>query len=104
MYDRRRTHPRRQAPRRVSGPAKARAVRRCSYGRSPSATFHLSWSFMRSAREITFRLRQEAANALLAISSPNLQLRAEAPLPLLPDPTAVASSLRDSNYARELVA
>ena len=27
---------------------------------------------MRSAREITFRLRQEAANALLALSSPNL--------------------------------
>jgi Heparinase II/III-like protein/Heparinase II/III N-terminus len=59
---------------------------------------------MRSAREITFRLRQEAANALLALSSPNLRLQADAPLAVLPDPTAVAKALRDTEYARELVA
>lgn len=58
---------------------------------------------MRSAREITFRLRQEAANALLALSSPNLKLQAETPLALLPDPSAVANALRDTDYARELV-
>ena len=59
---------------------------------------------MRSAREITFRLRQEVANALLALSSPNLKLRAETPLPLLPDPTAVANALRGTDYAGEIVA
>jgi heparinase II/III-like protein len=59
---------------------------------------------MRSAREITFRLRQEAANALLTVSSLNLGLRAETPLALLPDPAAVANALRDTAYSRELVA
>ena len=46
---------------------------------------------MRSAREITFRLRQEAANALLYVSPPNLKLQATRRSTLLPDPTAVAT-------------
>ena len=59
---------------------------------------------MRSAREIKFRLRQEAANSLLALSSPKLTLQAEAPIAELPDPKAVASALRDTEYARTLLA
>jgi hypothetical protein len=58
---------------------------------------------MRSPREIIFRLRQEAANALLALSSPNFKLTAESPFPLLPDPAAVGSALRDSEYAQDLI-
>ena len=58
---------------------------------------------MRSPREIQFRLRQEAANALLALSSPNLKLQAETPLSLLPSPNAVADALRHTDYARGLV-
>src|SRR5215469_11065556 len=58
---------------------------------------------MRSPREIKFRLRQEAANALLAVSSPNLDLTADTALPLLADPSAVANFLRDSDYAQGLI-
>jgi len=57
---------------------------------------------MRSVREITFRMRQEAANALLSLSSPNLNLHADTPLPILPNPSKVADELRDTAYAREL--
>jgi hypothetical protein len=59
---------------------------------------------MRSPREIKFRLRQEAANALLAVSSPHLELTAETPLPDLPDPAAVSNAIRNSDSARQLVA
>jgi hypothetical protein len=59
---------------------------------------------MRSPQEIYFRLRQEAANALLARSSPKLQLRAHAPLAILPDPENVAHALRDTDYTRDLIA
>lgn len=58
---------------------------------------------MRSRQEITFRLRQEAANAILAFSSPNLSFSAESPLARLPEPNAVANKLRGSEYAVELV-
>ncbi|HVP56431.1 MAG TPA: alginate lyase family protein [Candidatus Eisenbacteria bacterium] len=58
---------------------------------------------MRSPREITFRLRQEAANALLALSSPNKKLQANTPLSLLPNPSSVAGTLRDTDYARDLI-
>lgn len=59
---------------------------------------------MRSAREIQFRLRQEAANSLLALSAPKLTLHADTPLAVLPDAIPVANALRDSDYARKLVA
>src|ERR1035438_6007207 len=58
---------------------------------------------MRSFRELSFRLRQEAANALLYFSPPNLKLHASAPLGALPDPNAVSEALRDTDYASELV-
>src|SRR5215467_2069483 len=58
---------------------------------------------MRSRQEITFRLRQEAANTILALSSPNPSFSAESPLPRLPEPEAVANNLRGGNYARELI-
>lgn len=58
---------------------------------------------MRTFRELSFRLRQEAANALLSLSSPNLNLQASTPLPLLPDPVDVGDALRESNYARDLI-
>jgi hypothetical protein len=59
---------------------------------------------MRSRQEITFRLRQEIANGLLALSSPHLKLRAESPLSILPDPNTVADALRDTEYAQNLIA
>ena len=58
---------------------------------------------MRSPREIKFRLRQETANALLALSSPNLTLAADKPLPLLPDPKVVAQTVGDSEYAKQVI-
>ena len=58
---------------------------------------------MRSFRELSFRLRQEAANALLYFSPPNLTLQAAAPLDVLPQPSAVSEALRNTDYARELV-
>ena len=58
---------------------------------------------MRSFRELTFRLRQEAANGLLYFSPPNLNLHASAPLDVLPAPGAVGDALRDTDYTRELV-
>ena len=59
---------------------------------------------MRSFRELSFRLRQEAANGLLYFSPPNLKLEAVSPLAVLPVPSAVGDALRDSEYARDLVA
>ncbi len=52
---------------------------------------------MRSFRELSFRLRQEAANALLYFSPQNLNLQATAPLDVLPSPSAIANALRDSD-------
>jgi Heparinase II/III-like protein/Heparinase II/III N-terminus len=57
---------------------------------------------VRSFRELSFRLRQEAANGLLYFSPPNLKLPATAPLDFLPQPSAVGEALRDSDYSREL--
>jgi len=59
--------------------------------------------FMRSPREIAFRLRQEAANALLAQTSPNFALAAECPLAILPNPNIIANVLRGTSYAPELI-
>src|ERR1035438_2356203 len=58
---------------------------------------------MRSFSELSFRLRQEAANGLLYFSPPNLNLQATAPLDVLPAPGAVGDALRDTDYSRELV-
>lgn len=58
---------------------------------------------MRTLRELTFRFRQEVANAFLAFSSPNLDLRADAPLDTLPSRKAISDALHDSDYARELI-
>src|SRR5271166_6201194 len=58
---------------------------------------------MRTFRELTFRIRQQAANALLAFSSPNLNLAADTPLALLPNPAVVADALRDTEHAHELI-
>jgi len=58
---------------------------------------------MRTFRELTFRIRQQAANALLAFSSPNLNLAADTPLALLPNPAHVADALRDTEFAHELI-
>src|SRR5208283_2764290 len=58
---------------------------------------------MRSFRELKFRFRQEVANALLYISSPNLNLQAASPLDLLPNPANVAAALRDTDYSCGLI-
>src|SRR5271169_25867 len=57
---------------------------------------------MRSFRELSFRLRQEAANAYLYYSSPNLNLQADTPVERLPAPDALTTWLRDSGYSCEL--
>jgi hypothetical protein len=59
---------------------------------------------MRSFRELSFRMRQEAANAILYFSLPNLNLQAAAPLDILPAPSSVARSLLDTEFAMELTA
>jgi hypothetical protein len=57
---------------------------------------------MRSFRELSFRLRQEAANALLYFSPQNLKLQATTPLDVLPQPSGIAAALCGSDNAREL--
>jgi Heparinase II/III-like protein/Heparinase II/III N-terminus len=57
---------------------------------------------MRSFRELSFRLRQEAANAYLYYSSPNLNLQATTPLDVLPAPDELRAWLRDTGYSCEL--
>lgn len=57
---------------------------------------------MRSAREIGFRVRQEALNLALWIWAPGPNLPAESPLPALPRPDRTGELLRGSGYAREV--
>ncbi|HUS07497.1 MAG TPA: alginate lyase family protein [Bryobacteraceae bacterium] len=58
---------------------------------------------MRSPAEIAFRLRQELANAALAVARPRTgELNIPSPLPGLPDPHAVASRLRGTAYAKQV--
>ncbi len=57
---------------------------------------------MRSFRELTFRFRQEAVNALLSRSSPNLKLQASSPLSILPAPELVRVGVQDDEYIRRL--
>jgi hypothetical protein len=57
---------------------------------------------MRSRAEISFRLRQEAANAWLLLRSPSLAAASHEIRPKLPDPALIAERLRNSAYAREV--
>lgn len=58
---------------------------------------------VRSLDEILFRLKQEVANLYLFLSPPRIDVDVAAPLAGLPDPEAVARSLRDQPYAVELL-
>ncbi len=59
---------------------------------------------MRSLTELTFRLRQELANAALAVIQPGLgDVEIPTPLPGLPEPCAVAARLQGTPYARQVV-
>jgi Heparinase II/III-like protein/Heparinase II/III N-terminus len=58
---------------------------------------------MRSAKEISFRLQQEIANAVLLFAREHRELHARAPLELLPSPKAVGNIVRDTSYAVDLV-
>ena len=58
---------------------------------------------MRSPKEVSFRLQQEIANAVLLFSQPRPQLGAQAPLEGLPSPQSVADAVRGTDYVRELI-
>lgn len=58
---------------------------------------------MRSPKEISFRLRQEIANAVLLFAPPRENLHAEAPLDGLPSPQSVGDAIRQTPYAAELL-
>jgi hypothetical protein len=58
---------------------------------------------MRSYRELLFRLRQETANAVLYFVPRHRELRATAPLELLPSPSAIAAATRGTPYGVDLV-
>ena len=58
---------------------------------------------MRSYKELLFRLRQETANAVLYFAPRHRELRATAPLELLPSPIAIAAATRGTPYEVDLV-
>ena len=58
---------------------------------------------MRSYRELLFRLRQETANAVVYFVPRQRELRATAPLDLLPSPIAIARTTRSTPYEVDLV-
>jgi hypothetical protein len=58
---------------------------------------------MRSFKEVSFRLRQEGANALLYLAPPQLELRATTPLETFPSGSEVADALRGTGYERDLL-
>jgi hypothetical protein len=58
---------------------------------------------MRSAEEIRFRLRQEAANILSAMRAPRLEPSQPAPLALLPAPAVVVERLRGSPMEAQIL-
>ena len=58
---------------------------------------------MRSPKEISFRLQQEIANAVLWFAPPHRELRARTPLEELPSPQDVVDAVRGTPYADELV-
>ena len=57
---------------------------------------------MRSYKELLFRIRQETANAVLYFVPRQRELRAKAPLDLLPSPSAIVMATRDTQYEIEL--
>lgn len=58
---------------------------------------------MRSAREISFRLSQEAANVWLRFAKPRPgRVDPPSPLPAFPDPRHVADELRNTTFARDV--
>jgi hypothetical protein len=60
---------------------------------------------MRSFQEVSFRLRQEAANAVLYAFQPRKRrLQATSPLAILPQPRIVAEAVGDGAYRTELLA
>ncbi len=59
--------------------------------------------FIRSPREIAFRLQQEAMNFALAARPPGGHFTASSPLPGLPDPAPVIDRLRGTDFARQVV-
>ena len=58
---------------------------------------------MRSYKELWFRIRQETANAVLYFVPRQRELRAKAPLDLLPSPSGIVMATRDTQYEIELV-
>ena len=58
---------------------------------------------MRSYRELLFRLRQETANAVVYFVPRQRELRATAPLDLLPSPIAIARTTCSTPYEADLV-
>jgi Heparinase II/III-like protein/Heparinase II/III N-terminus len=58
---------------------------------------------MRSPKEISFRLKQEIANAVLLFVPARGNLRAKAPLDGLPSPQSVGDAVRQTPYATELI-
>ena len=58
---------------------------------------------MRSHKEISFRLQQEIANAVLWFAPPHRELRARTPLEELPSPQDVVDAVRGTPNADELV-
>ena len=58
---------------------------------------------MRSPKEISFRLRQEIANAVLWLARPRQEVQAQTPLEILPSPRTVADAVRETPYVADLV-
>ena len=58
---------------------------------------------MRSSKEISFRLKQEIANAILLFAQPHNELQARSPAEVLPPPKTIGDAVRDTSYTAELV-
>src|SRR5690242_20109917 len=59
---------------------------------------------MRSAAEVTFRIRQEAANLFLLASQPKFAGNQDPPLRVLPESSSVTAALRGSEYSQSVEA
>jgi hypothetical protein len=58
--------------------------------------------YLRSPKEILFRMRQEAGDLRLFLAPPAPALRQDAPLALLPSPLEIAKALRGTPYSAEV--